>query len=207
MVCATAPVLEKERYDINSQFPSAIEPSAVIVKPVAGTGQFTMWTSTQIPHIVKVAMALSTGISESKIRVIAPRVGGGFGSKLQVYGEELLCLTLAKRIGRPIKWVETRSENYLATHHGRDQIQEMELAATEEGKILGYRTRVLVNMGAYLMIITPGTPLLGAFVYCGPYGGECYSIEFTGVFTTTTPTDAYRGAGRPEATYCIERTI
>src|SRR5207245_2926469 len=99
------------------------------------------------------------------------------------------------------------SENYLATHHGRDQIQEMELAATEEGKILGYRTRVLVNMGAYLMIITPGTPLLGAFVYCGPYGGECYSIEFTGVFTTTTPTDAYRGAGRPEATYCIERTV
>src|SRR5439155_16003343 len=163
-VVAGAPVVVKARYVIQRQVANAIEPRAVLVQPNPGTGQFTMWTSTQIPHILKVAMALSTGISESKIRVIAPRVGGGFGSKLQVYGEELLCLTLAKRVGRPVRWVETRSENYLATHHGRDQIQEMEVAATEDGKILGYRTRVLANMGAYLMIITPGTPLLGAFV-------------------------------------------
>src|SRR5438093_12302579 len=105
-------------------------------------------------------MSLGTGIPVSKIRVIAPKVGGGFGSKLQVYAEEMLALVLAKRIGRPIKWVETRSENYLATHHGRDDLQEMELAATEEGKILGFRAKVTVNMGAYLMIITPGTPLL-----------------------------------------------
>ncbi len=204
---AEAPVVVKERYVIQRQVPNAIEPRAVLCQPNPSMGDFTLWTSTQIPHIVKVAMTLGTGIPESKIRVIAPKVGGGFGSKLQVYAEEMLALALAKRLGRPVKWVETRSENYLATHHGRDQIQEMELAADEDGKILGFRAKIMVNMGAYLMIITPGTPLLGAWLYCGCYGGQAYGIEFTGVFTNTTPTDAYRGAGRPEATYAIERTV
>ncbi|HYV01151.1 MAG TPA: molybdopterin cofactor-binding domain-containing protein, partial [Actinomycetota bacterium] len=187
--------------------PNAIEPRGVLAEPNAGTGQFTLFSSTQIPHVVRTAMALATGIPESRLRIVAPRVGGGFGSKLQVYAEEMLGLVLAKRLGRPVKWTETRSENYLATHHGRDQIQQMELAADEEGRIKGYRGQILVNMGAYLMIITPGTPLLGAFVYCGAYGGEAYHVEFTGVFTNTVPTDAYRGAGRPEATYAIERAI
>jgi carbon-monoxide dehydrogenase large subunit len=206
-VFASSPVVVKERYIIQRAIPNAIEPRAVIVQPSPAQGDYTMWSSTQIPHIVKVAMVVATGISESKLRVIAPRVGGGFGAKLQVYAEEALCLLLAKKLGRPVKWVEERSENYLATHHGRDQIQEIELAADEEGKIRGYRIRILANMGAYLMIITPGTPLLGAFVYCGCYGGEAYSFECTGVFTNTTPTDAYRGAGRPEATYAIERIM
>lgn len=206
-VFADAPVVVKERYVIQRQIANAIEPRAVLVQPSPAAEQFTMWTASQIPHIVKVAMALATGIPESKLRIIAPAVGGGFGSKLQVYPEEALCLVLAKRLGLPVKWVESRSENYLATHHGRDQIQEMELAADADGKIRGYRARILVNMGAYLRIITPGTPLLGAFVYCGPYGGEAYSVEFTGVFTNTTPTDAYRGAGRPEATNAIERAV
>jgi aerobic carbon-monoxide dehydrogenase large subunit len=206
-VFADAPVVVKERYVLQRQVPNAIEPRAVLCQPNPAMGDFILWSATQIPHIVKVAMTLGTGIPESKIRVIAPKVGGGFGSKLQVYAEEMLALVLAKRLGRPVKWVETRSENYLATHHGRDQIQEMELAATEDGKILGYRAKIHVNMGAYLMIITPGTPLLGAWLYCGCYGGEAYGIEFTGVFTNTTPTDAYRGAGRPEATYAIERCI
>jgi aerobic carbon-monoxide dehydrogenase large subunit len=206
-VFAEAPVVIKERYVIQRQLPTAIEPRSVLVQPEPAKGSFTMWTSTQIPHIVKVAMTLGMGIAESKIRIIAPLVGGGFGSKLQVYAEEMLALALAKRLGRPVKWTEERGENYLATHHGRDQIQEMELAADEDGKIHGYRAHIMVNMGAYLMIITPGTPLLGAFVYCGAYGGEAYEFECTGVFTNTTPTDAYRGAGRPEATYAIERTI
>jgi aerobic carbon-monoxide dehydrogenase large subunit len=206
-VFAAAPVVVKERYRIQRQIANAIEPRAVLVQPFPATGEFTMWSSSQIPHILRVAMTLATGIPESKLRIIAPRVGGGFGSKLQVYPEEALCLALAKRLGRPVKWVESRSENYLATHHGRDQIQEMELAADEDGRIRGYRCKVLVNMGAYLRIITPGTPLLGAFVYCGPYGGDAYQVEFTGVFTNTTPTDAYRGAGRPEATNAIERCI
>jgi len=206
-VFAQAPVVVKERYRIQRQIPNAIEGRSVLAQPSPATGDFTLWTSSQIPHIVKVAMAIATGIAESKLRIIAPRVGGGFGSKLQVYPEEALALALAKRLRRPIKWTETRSENYLATHHGRDQIQEIELAADQNGKILGYRDRILTNMGAYLMIITPGTPLLGAFLFCGAYGGEAYQVEFTGVFTNTVPTDAYRGAGRPEATYAIERAV
>jgi carbon-monoxide dehydrogenase large subunit len=206
-VFAEAPVVIKERYVIQRAIPNAMEPRAVIVQPSPAQGEYTMWTSTQIPHIVKVAMVVATGISESKIRIIAPRVGGGFGSKLQVYAEEALGLLLAKKLGRPVKWVEERSENFLATHHGRDQIQIAELAADEEGKIRGFRFRIMTNMGAYLMVITPGTPLLGAFVYCGCYAGEAYDVHFTGVFTNTTPTDAYRGAGRPEATYAIERAI
>ena len=206
-VFAEAPVVVKERYVIQRQLPTPMETRAVLAQPNPSMETFTLWSSTQIPHIVKVAMTLGLGIPESKIRVIAPKVGGGFGSKLQVYAEEMLSLALAKRLGRPIKWVETRSENYLATHHGRDQIQEMELAADNDGKIRGYRARILVNMGGYLMIITPGTPLLGAFLYCGAYGGEAYHFECTGVFSNTTPTDAYRGAGRPEATYAIERCI
>ena len=206
-VFAEATVVIKERYVIQRQLPTAMEPRSILVQPEPAKGSFTMWSSTQIPHIVKVAMTLGTGIPESKIRIIAPQVGGGFGSKLQVYAEEMLTLALAKRLGRAVKWTEERGENYLATHHGRDQIQEMELAADEDGKIHGYRIRLLANMGAYLMIITPGTPLLGAFVYCGAYGGEAYDFECTGVFTNTTPTDAYRGAGRPEATYAIERSM
>ncbi|MGQ0670868.1 MAG: xanthine dehydrogenase family protein molybdopterin-binding subunit, partial [Actinomycetota bacterium] len=206
-VFADAPVVVKERYVIQRQLPTPIETRSVIAQPNPAQGDFTLWSSSQIPHIVKVAMTLGLGIPESKLRIIAPRVGGGFGSKLQVYPEEMLSLALAKRLGRPIKWTETRSENYVATHHGRDQIQEMELAADDEGRIRGYRARILVNMGGYLMVIAPGTPLLGAFVYCGPYGGQAYQVEFTGVFTNTTPTDAYRGAGRPEATYAIERAM
>jgi carbon-monoxide dehydrogenase large subunit len=206
-VFAAAPVVVKERYVIQRAIPNAMEPRAILVQPNPAMGDYTMWSSTQIPHILKVAMVVATGIAESKLRVVAPRVGGGFGAKLQVYAEEALTLLLAKKTGRPIKWVEERSENYLATHHGRDQIQQIELAADADGTIKGYRIKILANMGAYLQIITPGTPLLGAFVYCGCYGGEAYSFECTGVFTNTTPTDAYRGAGRPEATYAIERAM
>ena len=206
-VFSDAPVVVEEHYRVQRQVPNAMEPRAILVEPNMASGQFTMWTSTQIPHIVRTAMAIATGIPESKLRIIAPRVGGGFGSKLQVYPEEALALELARRLGRPIKWTETRSEGYLATHHGRDQVQKIELAANEDGKILGYRTLVLANMGAYLRIIAPGTPVLGAFLYCGCYEGEAYQIQIEGVFTNTTPVDAYRGAGRPEATNAIERAI
>ncbi|HZD17651.1 MAG TPA: xanthine dehydrogenase family protein molybdopterin-binding subunit [Actinomycetota bacterium] len=202
-----AAVVIKERYRVQRQVPNAMEPRAVLVEPNLASGQFTMWTSTQIPHVLRTAMALATGIPESKLRIVAPRVGGGFGSKLQVYPEEALALAIAAKIGRPIKWTESRTEGYLSTHHGRDQVQEIELAADEDGRILGYRIRVLANMGAYLRIISPGTPILGAFLYCGCYGGEAYKIDMIGVFTNTTPVDAYRGAGRPEATQAIERAI
>jgi carbon-monoxide dehydrogenase large subunit len=207
-VFAESPVLVKERYVIQRAVPNPIEPRSVLADSNPATGDLTLWTSSQIPHIVRTTLAAFTlGVPEQRLRVIAPRVGGAFGSKLQVYGEEALSLALARKLGRPVKWTEDRSEHFLATHHGREQVQEMEVAADEDGRIRGWRARIGVNMGAYLMIITPGTPLLGAFLYCGAYGGEAYHVEFTGVFTNTTPTDAYRGAGRPEATYAVERIM
>ena len=206
-VFAEAPVVVKQRNVIRRLIPNAIEPRSIVVQPTPATGQFTMWSSTQIPHVLRTGMALATGIAESKLRIIAPRVGGGFGSKLQVYPEEALALELSRRLGRPIKWTETRTEGYLATHHGRDQIQDMEIAADRDGKIRGYRARIRANMGAYLRIIAPGTPILGAFLFCGCYGGEAYETEFVGVFTNTTPVDAYRGAGRPESAYAIEHMM
>jgi carbon-monoxide dehydrogenase large subunit len=204
---ADAAVTVKRRYRQQRLIPNAIEPRGVLVQPVTATGEFTMWSSTQIPHIARVTLAGTTGIPEAKLRLIAPDVGGGFGSKLQVYAEEALCLAVARRLGKPVKWVEERLENYLATHHGRDMLQEIELAATAEGKILAVRARLTTAMGAYLQIITPGTPLLGAWLYGGAYDIGAYDVEFVGAFTNATPTDAYRGAGRPEATYAIERTV
>ena len=140
-------------------------------------------------------------------RVVAPDVGGAFGSKLDVYAEELLAVALARRLDRPVKWSEERSENYLATIHGRDFVTEYTFGATKDGTITHCRAKVKAAMGAYLQLVTPGIPLLGAWIYSGPYAIPNYSVEFTGVFTNTTPTDAYRGAGRPEATYVIERTM
>jgi aerobic carbon-monoxide dehydrogenase large subunit len=206
-VFSQAPVVVKQRNVVRRLIPNAIEPRSIVADPQPGTGRFTLWSASQIPHIVRTAMAIATGISESKLRIVAPRVGGGFGSKLQVYPEEAIALEMARRLGRPVKWTETRSEAYLATHHGRDQIQEVELAADEDGRIRGYRVKVLANMGAYLRIIAPGTPVLGGFLYCGCYGGEAYQCEISGVFTNTTPVDAYRGAGRPESAYAIEHAI
>jgi carbon-monoxide dehydrogenase large subunit len=204
---AEADVTVSERYRQNRLIPNAIEPRAVFVTPVPATGEFTLWSTTQVPHIARVTLSGVTGIPESKLRVIAPDVGGGFGSKLNVYAEEALALAVARRLGRAVKWTETRSEGYLSTIHGRDQIQEIELAATAEGKITAVRTKLTAAMGAYLQLVTPGIPLLGAWLYAGCYGVEGYSFECTGVFTNTVPTDAYRGAGRPEATFAIERAV
>ena len=204
---ARADVTVKERYRQQRLIPNAIEPRGVIVQPFPATGELTMWSSTQIPHIARVTLSMVMGIPETKLRVIAPDVGGGFGSKLNVYAEEALALALARRLGRPIKWIETRSEGYQATIHGRDVIQQIELAATSEGKIKAVRVRLIGGMGAYLQLITPGIPLLGAWIYGGAYQIAAYDFACTGVFTTATPTDAYRGAGRPEATYAIERSI
>ena len=202
-----AAVTVKERYRQQRLIPNAIEPRSVLVQPTPATGEFTMWSATQVPHIARVTLSGTTGIPETKLRVIAPDVGGGFGSKLNVYAEEALCLVLARRLGLPIKWTEERSENYVATIHGRDVIQEIELAATAEGKITAVRTRLQAAMGAYMQLVSPGIPLLGAWLYGGCYDVEAYDFECVGVFTNTTPTDAYRGAGRPEATYAIERAV
>ena len=204
---AEADVTVSERYRQNRLIPNAIEPRAVFVTSIPAAGEFTMWSTTQVPHIARVTLSGVCGIPETKLRVIAPDVGGGFGSKLNVYAEEALALAVARRLGRAVKWTETRSEGYLSTIHGREQIQHIELAATSEGKILAVRTKLTVPMGAYLQLVTPGIPLLGAWLYAGCYDVQGYSFECTGVFTNTVPTDAYRGAGRPEATYAIERAV
>jgi len=187
--------------------PNAIEPRAVVVSPIPAAGEYTMWSTTQVPHIARITLSGVCGIPEAKLRVIAPDVGGGFGSKLNVYAEEALALAVARRLGRPTKWTEARSEGYLSTIHGRDVVQEIELAATAEGKITAVRVRLVSAMGAYLQLVTPGIPLLGAWLYGGAYDVEAYSFECVGVFTHTVPIDAYRGAGRPEATYAIERAV
>ena len=204
---AKADVVVKRRFIQQRLIPAAMEPRGVVVEPIAAANEFTMYTTTQIPHILRVMLAIVTGIPEQKLRVVAPDVGGGFGSKLDVYAEEVICLIVAKRLGRPIKWTESRSENFQATIHGRDQIQDIEIAATSDGTILGVSADLMADMGAYLQLVTPGIPIFGAFMYNGIYKMEGYRFRCTGVFTTKTPTDAYRGAGRPEATYALERIV
>jgi len=200
-------VVVKERYIQQRLLPTAIEPRASVAYPDPGHEGYVIYTSTQVPHLAKVVLSLATGIPENQIRVVAPDVGGGFGSKLNVYREEILAVVLAKRLDTPVKWVEDRSENYQATIHGRGQIQDIELAANSDGKILGMRVKLLDDMGAYLQLLTPAISVSGAAMFPGVYTFDAFSIEIKGVFTNLTPTDAYRGAGRPEACYAIERAM
>ncbi|WP_214109445.1 xanthine dehydrogenase family protein molybdopterin-binding subunit [Acrocarpospora catenulata] len=200
-----APVVVERTYVQQRLIPTAMEPRAVVAQTDGDS--FTLHTSTQIPHVLRVMLAATTGVPEHKLRVIAPDVGGGFGSKLQVTAEEVLGLLIARRLGRPVKWTESRSEGNQTVHHGRDQIQRIALAASAEGVLRGVKVDLLADMGAYLMLVTPGVPLLGAFMYTGIYKMDAYDFACTGVFTTKMPTDAYRGAGRPEATYAIERAM
>jgi aerobic carbon-monoxide dehydrogenase large subunit len=200
-----APVVIERTYRQQRLIPCAIEPRAVVCDPRGG--EFTLWTSTQIPHVVRFLVAAVLGIPEQNLRVVAPDVGGGFGSKLQITAEEFLGVLIARKVGRPVKWTESRSEGNLAVHHGRDQIQRIKVAADSDGRLRGLSVDLLADMGAYLMIITPGTPLLGAFMYNAIYKMDAYSFKCTGVFTTKVPTDAYRGAGRPEATFAIEHVM
>jgi len=198
----------KERYIQQRLIPMAMEPRAVVAVPEPFGGGTTLYSATQIPHILKIMTAITLGIPEHHVRVVAPKVGGAFGSKLNVYAEELLCVALARKHGVPVRWNEDRTENALATIQGRGQIQDIELAADENGRLTAVRVRLLCDMGAYLQLVTPGIPLLGAFLYAGVYDiPAAYDFSCTSVFTNMTPTDAYRGAGRPEATYAIERAM
>ncbi|MGH9230309.1 MAG: xanthine dehydrogenase family protein molybdopterin-binding subunit [Acidimicrobiales bacterium] len=197
----------QERYLQQRLIPVAIEPRGVAAVPGVYGGDLTVYSATQIPHILRVMIAATCGVPEAKVRVVAPSVGGGFGSKLDVYAEDLIAVALARRLGVPTRWTEGRSENAVATIQGRGQIQDIELAADADGKLTAVRVMLLADMGAYMQLATPGIPLLGAFLYGGVYDVPAYSFECTGVFTTKTPTDAYRGAGRPEATYAIERAM
>ncbi|WP_129669509.1 xanthine dehydrogenase family protein molybdopterin-binding subunit [Phytoactinopolyspora endophytica] len=202
---ADAEIVINRRYIQQRLIPAFMEPRSVVVDPTGE--QITMWSATQVPHILRLLLAMSTGVPEQKIRVIAPDVGGGFGGKLQVTPEEFIAFAAARRFGRPVKYVESRSETMLSGHHGRDQIQDVTLCARRDGTVTGISVKLLANMGAYLGIITPGIPILGAFMYGGIYKFPAYRFECSGVFTNTTKTDAYRGAGRPEATFALERAM
>ncbi|WP_205712161.1 xanthine dehydrogenase family protein molybdopterin-binding subunit [Euzebya rosea] len=187
--------------------PAAIEPRSVVVDPASASGEVTVYSATQVPHILRLMLALTLSIPEQKVRVIAPDVGGGFGSKLNVYAEEVAMTAIARKLGKPVKWTASRSEDIQATIHGRDQIQDISIAADADGRIRGLKVDLLADMGAYLQLVTPGVPILGAFMFPSIYKMDAYHFACRGVFTTKTPTDAYRGAGRPEATFAIERII
>ena len=204
-VLKAAEVTVKRRFIQQRLIPAFMEPRSTVAQP-DGDG-VTLWSSTQIPHVLRTMLALSLGIPEQKVRVIAPDVGGGFGGKLQVTPEEFICTLVARRLGKPVKYTESRSESLMSGHHGRDQIQDITLTARRDGTFTGLDVHILSNMGAYLRLITPGIPLLGAFMFNGSYKFDAYRFVCDGVFTTKTPTDAYRGAGRPEATFAIERII
>src|SRR6478752_3827684 len=184
---------------------AAIEPRGVLADYRAGS--LTLTSSTQVPHFLRLFLALQLGISEEKVRAIAPEVGGGFGSKLQIYGEEIALAWASRKLERPIKWIESRSEGMLSTHHGRDQVSFVKMGATRDGKITAFHVKILQDLGAYLMLLTPTIPSLGAFVMSGVYDIPAVHTDIVGVFTNKMPTDAIRGAGRPEATHMIEVTI
>jgi carbon-monoxide dehydrogenase large subunit len=205
---AKAEVVVKERIIQQRLIPTAIEPRSAVAQFVRATGELTLWNTTQNPHIVRFACSVVTGVPEDKLRVIAPEVGGGFGSKIAQYPGEFLAVFCSMKLGRPVKWTETRRENYQATTHGRDHVQEVELAATRDGKILGLRCSVWAGMGAYLSTAAPGIPtILHGLMLSGPYEVPAVKEDVYGVYTNTTPVEAYRGAGRPEATFMLERMI
>jgi aerobic carbon-monoxide dehydrogenase large subunit len=201
-----AEVVVKQRILQQRLIPVAMETRAVIADFTPIENKVTVWTSSQVPHWVRLCLTLGTGIPEANIRVIAPDVGGGFGSKIHIYPEEYLAVIGSKLSGRPVKWVEGRSENLQATHHGRAQIFDAEIAGKKDGTITGLKVRQVVDCGAYTSVFSSFQASAYAVIE-GAYDIKNVSFQTLGVLTNTTPTDAYRGAGRPEATHCIERMV
>ncbi|MDP6560157.1 MAG: xanthine dehydrogenase family protein molybdopterin-binding subunit, partial [Candidatus Binatia bacterium] len=187
--------------------PVALEGRGVLARYLPGDGELTVWSSTQIPHLLKTQLSLMLKLAENHVRVIAPEVGGGFGSKLNVYAEEALVSYLSIKLNRPVKWIEGRRENIQATIHGRGQVGEVEVAVKKDGTILGLHYKIIADIGAYHQLLTPGMPPLTGLMLSGAYKIPCIAVEVTGVFTNKMATDAYRGAGRPEATYVVERIM
>jgi len=187
--------------------PNAMEPRAVVARYDETSASLTLWTTTQIPHKVKNAVAATLTLAPDQVRVIAPDVGGGFGAKANIYGEEILAPFIARQVRRPIKWVATRSEDYLATCHGRDQTAEVRLAANRDGQVLGAQIRAITDCGAYYSRVTPGIMSLTAEMMTGVYDIPNARFEGLAVFTNKVCTEPYRGAGRPEAAYFIERAM
>ncbi|OFE17150.1 carbon monoxide dehydrogenase [Humibacillus sp. DSM 29435] len=197
-------VIERE-YRQQRLIPAFMEPRSVLVDPTGE--QMIVWSSTQVPHILRFLIAATMGIPESKIRVIAPDVGGGFGGKLQTTPEEFATIAISRRLGKPCKYTETRSESLLSGHHGRDQWQKLTLSAEKDGTVTGLKVDLLADMGAYVAIVGGGVPVLGAWMFNSIYKFPAYQFNCQTVLTNKTWVDAYRGAGRPEATFAIERIM
>jgi carbon-monoxide dehydrogenase large subunit len=187
--------------------PLALEPRGVLAHYLPGEDKMTIWSSTQVPHKLRTLLAQQIGMAENRIRVIAPEVGGGFGSKLNVYREEALAAYASRELGRPVKWIESRGENFLATIHGRGQLGEAEMGLKRDGTITALRYNVLADCGAYYQLLTVAIFTLTGLMLPGPYKIPHIEMKVTGVFTHKMATDAYRGAGRPEATYILERML
>jgi aerobic carbon-monoxide dehydrogenase large subunit len=204
---AQADVIISQRMVNQRLAPTAMEPRGVVAHFEPGKGTMTIWSSTQNPHILRTFIAAMTGLGENQVRAIAPEVGGGFGAKINIYGEEYVTAAVSKRLGLPLKWAEDRSEAFVATTHGRDILGYVDLAATRDGKVLGLKLRLIADIGAYNMLLTAAIPTLTMTMASGPYDIPAIRCTLTEVFTNKTPTDAYRGAGRPEATYFVERAM
>ena len=203
----SAPVKVPVRLVNQRLIPSSLEGRAVLAQP-APTGEVTVWTSTQIPHLVRLQLSRVLGLPEHKLRVIAPEVGGGFGAKQNFYPEEMLATSLALRLRRPVKWIEQRRENFVATTHGRDHVQDAEVVGSREGVITGLRVTSRANVGAYFSMFAPAVPTgLFGLMLSGAYRLPAVSCQVYGVLTNTTTVDAYRGAGRPEAAHLVERLV
>jgi carbon-monoxide dehydrogenase large subunit len=160
----------------------------------------TIWSSTQNPHILRTFIASQVGLGQDQVRAIAPEVGGGFGAKINIYGEEYVAAAVSKRLGVPVKWIEDRSEAFLATSHGRDILGYVELAAKRDGTVLGLKLRLIADIGAYNLLFTADIPTLTLLMASATYNIPAIRATLTEVFTNKTPTDAYRGAGRRATT-------
>ena len=206
---ARATRFTKLEFANNRLVPNAIEPRAANAHYTRHDDSYTLWVSNQNPHVERLLMtAFVLGLPESRVRVIAPDVGGGFGSKIFLYPEETALVWASKRVGRPIKWTAERSESFLTDAHGRDHVTTAELAMNDQGDFLAMRVKTIANMGAYLSTFASSVPtILYATLLAGQYRTPAIHAQVTAVFTNTAPVDAYRGAGRPEATYVVERLV
>jgi len=204
---AKAEVVISQRMMNQRLAPNAMEPRGVVAHYEPGKGTMTIWSSTQNPHILRTMIAAMTGLGQDQVRAIAPEVGGGFGAKINIYAEEYVAAVVTKRLGIPVKWCEDRSEAFVATTHGRDILAFVDLAAKRDGTVLGLKMRLVADIGAYNMLLTAAIPTLTMMMANATYKIPAIRTTLTEVFTNKTPTDAYRGAGRPEATYFVERAM
>jgi carbon-monoxide dehydrogenase large subunit len=187
--------------------PNTMEPRGVVAHYEAGKGTMTIWSATQNPHILRTFIAALTGLGQDQVRAIAPEVGGGFGAKINIYAEEYVAAAISKRLEIPVKWNEDRTEAFVATTHGRDILAYVDLAAKRDGTVLGIKLKLIADIGAYNMLLTAAIPTLTQMMANATYDIPAVKTTLTEVFTNKTPTDAYRGAGRPEATYFVERAM